>query len=261
MVAVFFVTPAHGQEGAGTPNHPMIFGLGLGDTGSSEGHVYDVRMPFGYTIIKPENRPWGLRLRLIVYAGIYDFLTDDIVDFNLRFQSLAATPGVEFLIPLGEKWTLKPFTEIGYARDFENDLNFGIWSVGLRTLTEWESRNVLLRFGTRVQYSSSFSSDLVLAEDFGELEVGFDAGFPLGFKIQGNTAYLSTYGMHRRYVDAVISRPEGNPLEVKYHSQIGVAFGTKPKIKLWFIRLPRIGIGYRWGPNVDGFRLSFGFPF
>jgi hypothetical protein len=258
---VFLVDSAYGQDRSGPSNHPMLFGLGLGDTGESDGRVYDVRMPFGYTLIPPEDRPWGLRLRLIIYAGIYDFLSDDIVDFNLRFQSLAATPGVEFLVPLGRTWMLKPFTEVGYARDFENALDFGVWSVGMRTLATWYAGNVELRFGTEVTYLSTFTSDLVLTDDYGQIEVGLDAGFPLGFKISGNTAYLSTYGIRRQYIDAFISRPEGTPLVIKYHNEIGIAFGTRPRIKLWFITLPRIGIGYRWGPNVDGFRISFGFPF
>jgi hypothetical protein len=25
--------------------------------------------------------------------------------------------------------------------------------------------------------------------------------------------------------------------------------------------LPRIGLGYRWGQNIRGLRLNFGFPF
>jgi hypothetical protein len=263
LVIVCTAVPAaaQGSGSAGGPSHPMIFGLGLGDTGEAEGRVYDIRMPFGYTLIKPEDRPWGLRLRLIVYAGIYDFEIRDAVDLDLKFQSLAATPGVEFLVPVGKGWTLKPFTEIGYARDFENKLDFGVWSVGMRTLTEWQARSLDMSFGTKVQYLSSFRSDLVLADDYLEVELGLDVGIPLGFRIGGHESYLSPYVIHRRYVDAFIARPEGESLELQYHSQVGLAFGTHPRIKLWFITLPRIGVGYRWGPSVEGWRLSFGFPF
>jgi hypothetical protein len=261
MISVLSVKPAVAQDGAGPSNHPLLFSLGLGESDESSGSVYDVRIPIGYTLIPPDDRPWGLRLRLILYAGIYDFLLDDLVDIDLRFQSLAATPGVEFLVPLGRSWTLKPFTEIGYARDFENALSFGVWSVGMRTLAVWYPGTVELSFGTEIKYLSTFKSDLDLADDYGEIKIGLDAGFPLGFDIAGNTAYLSTYGIRTQYIDAVISRPEGTPLEINFHNEIGVAFGTRPKIKLWFIKLPRIGIGYRWGPNVNGYRLSFGFPF
>ena len=229
--------------------------------GISNGTVNDVRIPIGYTLIPPDDRPWGLRLRLIVYAGIYDLGFADPEQTDIRFQSLAATPGVEFLVPVGKGWTLKPFTEIGYARDFDQDLGLGVWSIGMRTLTEWERGNVRTRLGTKVQWLSTFESDLILAENFLEFQLGLDVGFPLGFDISGSPTYLSPYGIRRQYIDAAIEQPRGHPIEITYTNEIGLAFGTRPRIKLWFITLPRIGIGYRWGPDVDGWRLSFGFPF
>lgn len=229
--------------------------------GLSDGTVNDIRIPIGYTLIQPNDRPWGLRLRLIVYAGIYDLGFSDPAQANIRFQSLAATPGLEFLVPAGKGWMLKPFTEIGYARDFDQDLGLGVWSVGMRTLTEWEGRNTRTRFGTKVQWLSTFESDLDLADRFFEFQLGLDVGFRLGFEIGGSPAYLSPYAIRRQYVNAAISQPEGDPIEITYTNEVGLAFGAHPKIKLWFFKLPRIGIGYRWGPDVNGLRLSFGFPF
>jgi len=243
------------------PVIPGLFALGLGDPDVSGGRVIDVRIPVGLTIIPVDGRPWGLRLRLIVYAGIYDLNIDDAVDLNLRFESLAATPGVEFLVPVGKGWTLKPFTEIGYAYDFDQDVDFGVWSVGIRTLAEWNPGEVEISLGTKVQYLSTFTSGFKLSDEFLELQIGLDVGIPLGFDIAGNEAHLSPYGIRRHYVDALIERPDDLPLEINFTNEIGLAFGTRPKIKVWFITLPRIGIGYRWGPNVDGWRLSFGFPF
>jgi hypothetical protein len=240
---------------------PLLFGVSVDDPEIASGSVNDVRIPIGYTLIQPEERGWGLRLRLIVYAGIYDLNFNNAIDLDLRFQSLAATPGVEFLVPVGKGWTLKPFTEIGYARNFDEDLNFGVWSVGMRTLTEWETNNLEVRLGTKVQYLSTFRSDFILSEDFFELQLGLDVGVPLNFDIAGNTAYLSPYGIRRQYINALIARPEGDPIDIQYDNELGIAFGTRPRIKLWFVTLPRVGIGYRWGPNVSGWRLSFGFPF
>jgi hypothetical protein len=239
----------------------MLFGLGLGGASDSEGTVSDVRIPIGYTLIAPEDRPWGLRLRLIVYAGIYDVGRISDPDFVLRFESLAATPGVEFLVPVGGGWTLKPFTEIGYGRDVENRLDFGVWSVGLRTLAEWDVKDIALSFGTQVQLLTSIASDLKLEDDFWELKLGLDVGIPLGFTIAGNEALLSPYGIRRQFIDAVIERPDGDPLKIDHSNEVGLAFGTRPKTTLWFFKLPRIGLGYRWGPNISGWRLSFGFPF
>ena len=254
---------ASAQQGGDSPppSSPLLFALGMNDPGVSNGSVNDIRMPFSYTLIQPEGRSWGLRLRLIVYAGIYDLDFADAANLDVRFQSMAATPGVEFLLPVGKGWTLKPFTEIGYARDFDQDVDFGVWSLGMRTLTEWQQREVQFRFGTMVQYLSTFQTDLELSDDFFELMVGFDVGFPLGFDIGGHQAFLSAYAIRRQYIDALIARPTAEPIQIQFDNEIGLAFGTRPKIKLGFITLPRIGVGYRWGPNVSGWRLNFGFPF
>ncbi|MDX2435430.1 MAG: hypothetical protein QNL88_00125 [Acidobacteriota bacterium] len=249
------------QTDSPAPVIPGLFALGMTEPGVSDGTVNDVRIPLGLTIIPVEDRSWGLRLRLIVYAGIYDLNFDNVVDLDLRFQSLAATPGVEFLVPVGKGWTLKPFTEIGYAHDFDQNIDFGVWSVGMRTLTEWQHRRVAIRLGTKVQFLSTFKSDLELSDEFYELQLGLDVGFPLGLNISGSEAYLSPYGFRRQYIDASIERPQGEPIDFTYTNELGLAFGTRPKIKLWFISLPRIGIGYRWGPELTGWRLSFGFPF
>jgi len=262
LLAVAVPCFGQGDGGAetGSTFHPFAFGFAGGGSAAPDTKVYDVRMPIGYTLIEPTDERWGLRLRLIVYAGVYDFTADDAIDLDFQFQSLAATPGVEFLVPVGD-WVLKPFSEIGYARDFDNDLGFGVWSVGMRTLVTWPVGKIDLSFGTKVQYFSEFTSDLNLEDDFGEMRIGLDARHPLPFTIGGNQGDLSLYYIRRQYIDAVIKVADGDNLEVRYTNEIGFSFGTTPKIKLWFFRLPRIGLGYRWGPNVSGFRLNFGFPF
>jgi len=262
---LLLVGQIHAQGGGGGPStpavHPFAFALGSGDSAASETKVYDIRIPMYFTLIPLEDRPWGLRLKMTVFAGVYRFTAEEAIDLNLRFQSLAATPGVEFLVPAGKGWLLKPFTEIGYAYDFDQDLGFGVWSVGMRTLVTWPIGKIDLSFGTKAQYLSTFTSDLDLADEFGEVRLGLDARHPLGFTISGSGANLSLYFIHRQYIDAIIKREEGNPLEIKQTNELGFTFGTTPKVKLWFFRLPRIGLGYRWGQNIRGLRLNFGFPF
>lgn len=265
VMTLMTVGQIHAQDeggGSSTPaNHPFAFALGSGDSAAPETKVYDIRIPMYFPLIPLEDRPWGLRLKVTAYAGVYNFAAEDAIDLNLRFQSLAATPGVEFLVPAGKGWLLKPFTEIGYAYDFDDELGFGVWSVGMRTLATWPIGKIDLSFGTKVQYHSTFTSDLDLADDFGEVRLGLDARHPLPFTIGGNQGNISLYFIRRQYVDAVIERDEGVPLEIQYSNEFGFAFDTTPKVKLWFFRLPRIGLGYRWGQNIRGLRLNFGFPF
>jgi hypothetical protein len=253
--------PASAQDGDGSASHPFALGLWGGDSAAPETEVVDFRIPASFKVFTSNRDDWGLRVRLVLYGGVYDFTIDEAVDFDLRFQSFAATPGVEFLIPVGRGWILKPFAEIGYGRDFDNALSFGVWSVGMRTIATWPVETWELSFGTKIQYLSTFTSDIAVEDDYGEIRLGFDARHPLGFTIGGNRADLSGYYIRRQYVDAFIERDNGEPLEICYTNEFGFTFGATPKIKLWVVPLPRIGLGYRFGPNIRGWRINFGFPF
>ncbi len=242
--------------------HPLAFGPGNGGISNANADVNDVRIQFYVPILKLDDRSWGLRLKVTLYAGVYDlFVDNDIIVDQLRFASFGGTLGGEFLLPVGDEWLLKPYAEGGYIRDFDDQLGFGLWGVGIRTLAEYPVHKFDLSVGTRLGFLSVIKSDLGLEDRFGEFEIGGDANHPLGFTIAGNEANLSLYYIYRYYFDARIDRPDAEPLTLEANHEIGLTFGTDPKIKLWVMKLPRIGLGYRWGKNVRGVRLSFGFPF
>lgn len=262
VMALAIAAPTFGQDAEVPAFHPFAFGFTDGDSATPGTKVYDIRIPASFKIFAADDDDWGLRLRLVLYAGVYDFTFDEAIDLNFKFESFAATPGVEFLLPVGKGWILKPFAEIGYGRDFENDLGFGVWSVGMRTIATWPVKQWKLSFGTKFQYLSTFTSDTAVADEFGEIRLGFDGRHPLPFTVGGNQADLSGYYIRRQYIDAIIEKVlAGESLKIEYTNEIGFTFGTDPRIKLWFFKLPRIGLGYRWGPNIKGFRLNFGFPF
>jgi hypothetical protein len=261
VVILTCVIPASAQDGSDTTPHPAAFGIWGGDSVTPNTEVYDIRIPASFKVFSSDEDNWGLRVRIVLYGGIYDFTVEEAIDLDLKFESLAATPGVEFLLPVGKGWILKPFAEIGYGRDFDNALSFGVWSVGLRTIVTWPAKKWDLSFGTKVQYLSTFTSDIAFADDYGELRLGFDARHPLPFTIAGNQGEISGYYIRRQWIDAFIAKEDFDPLEIRYTNELGFTFGTNPKIKLWFVKLPRIGLGYRFGPNVSGWRLTFNFPF
>jgi len=260
-VAVSGFCQGDGGSDADPTFHPFAFGFSGGGSAVPDTKVYDVRIPASFKIFSADDDDWGLRLRLVVYTGIFDFTPEKATDFEYKFQSLAATPGVEFLLPVGKGWILKPFAEIGYGRDFDNALSYGVWSAGMRTIATWPVEKWHLSFGTKVQFFSTFTSTVAVLDAYGEIRLGFDARHPLPFTIGGHQADISGYYIRRQYVDAFVGRDDNQPLEIQYTNEIGLTFGTMPRVKLWFFKLPRIGLGYRWGPNVSGVRLNFGFPF
>ena len=53
------------------------------------------------------------------------------------------------------------------------------------------------------------------------------------------------------------SEKNGNSLQY----EIGLTLGSSQSRRIWGIPLPRVGIGYRFGSNLDVFRIVFGTPF
>ena len=261
VLVLAFAIPASAQDGSRVSQHPFALGTWGGDSAAPNTEVYDFRIPMGFTVFTSDTGDWSLRVRFVLYGGVYDFTIEEAIDLDLTFSSLAATPGIEILIPVGKGWILKPFAEIGYGHDFDNALGFGVWSVGIRTIVTWPVKKWHLSFGTKFQYLSTFTSDIAFADDYGEIRLGFDARHPLPFTMQGKQADLSGYYIRRHWVDAFIAEEGIEPLEVRYTNEFGFTFGATPKVKLWIIPLPRIGLGYRFGPNITGWRINFGFPF
>jgi hypothetical protein len=43
--------------------------------------------------------------------------------------------------------------------------------------------------------------------------------------------------------------------------EVGITLGTSAPRRVWGIPLPRVGVGYRFGSDLDVFRIVFGTPF
>ena len=74
--------PAFGQ-GEETPTfHPFAFGFNGGGSATPDTKIYDLRIPASFKIFTADNDDWGLRLRLVLYAGVYDFTVEEAVDLG-----------------------------------------------------------------------------------------------------------------------------------------------------------------------------------
>ena len=70
---------------------------------------------------------------------------------------------------------------------------------------------------------------------------------------------VGVYGIARYLPD--LDLPDTLDRNVGRIYEVGVSFSTSPVLELWKIRLPWIGLGYRWGSSFRGYRVSFSFPF
>jgi hypothetical protein len=243
---------------------PILFadlgGAQVEDVTASSFAVY--RIPLSYRLRSLEDRPWGLRLTFPVSLGSYRVEALDQVDeFIANIQTASVIPGVEFELPVRERWVLKPFAEIGIGTDSRGGGTDVLYGAGLRAVGAYRpGRSSTLTVGTSAIYKQP-SSSRESFDSYSKLEVGLDARWPLGFSIGRRRALGGVFGIARRYFQLDLERLGEQPLEIDEGYEVGFSFSTDPVMAISKLEIPWIGIGYQFGEIFGGIRLYLDFPF
>lgn len=79
------------------------------------------------------------------------------------------------------------------------------------------------------------------------------------FTVGRYTPDASLYGQVREFIEEPEFRVPGrDPLVVDRQFEVGLTFGTDPRIPIWFLHLTRLHIGYAWSENFRGLRIKIG---
>jgi hypothetical protein len=219
------------------------------------------RIPISFKIRSMEDHPFGIRVYIPLSLGTTRIeAVRDLEEFFTDISSAALIPGVEFLIPVGDRWVMKPFGELGVAVDSATDDLEVLYSLGFRARGEYNPKPFHVMFGGAYRYRNNTASTAV-NNWFSTTEAGADAQLPLGFSLGKKEARGGAYVVVRRYSDLVFEIFEDDPVSIDWGYEAGLSFSTEPNLKLWIIRMPWIGIGYRWGDRTRGIRINFSFPF
>ena len=93
------------------------------------------------------------------------------------------------------------------------------------------------------------------------MEAGLDAQLPLGFSVGSRSDRGGAYAILRHFSNLEFELVTEGPFDVSWNYEVGLSFSTEPALQVWKIKLPWIGLGYRFGDHTRGVRLSFAFPF
>lgn len=229
------------------------------DVTSTGFQVY--RIPISYPIRRLGEKPWGLRITFPISLGTYELeAATDIGDVVDSVQSMAVIPGVEFQVPVGERWVIKPFGEVGIGDDSRSGETHLLYATGIRARGEYETRPFELMVGTAFRYRNAAGTDVV-KNWYSTVEGGVDAQVPLGFSIGSRGARGGGYLILRHFSNLEFEIVTDGPFEVDWNYEVGLSFATEPVLTIWKIKLPWIGLGFRFGDRTRGIRLNFSFPF
>jgi len=219
------------------------------------------RLPFGHTIRTTDEGAFGIELTLPVTLGFFDFELQDIDDGELptSVDSLGFVPGLTLVFDLQPDWTLEPYVEAGIARAADVSAHANVYAVGVASLYEfdgqgfdWLLRNDLVLAGVELRGTSG-------SDRMARLQTVLTASRP--FARDSDVDYL-VYALNEYYVDQ-----PGGPVDSAVQGgrsmqyEVGITLGWRETRHVWNIPLPRVGVGYRFGSNLDVFRIVFGAPF
>lgn len=201
-----------------------------------------------------ETYPWGLRLRLGLqfttgFAGL-----NDIDPSTVRLRSVV--PGLEVIVPFGQRSLLSPYVDLGVGQvsDGRRATLFGTGLVG-EFVFPWQ--------GFEIGIEPDLSYRTTLAVDEGDATVGAftfaaDARHPLWFKMGDARPDVGVYVRQSfLWSELEFATADGQVISVDRVFEVGAIFGFERRPKLWFFRVPTVGVGYRFG-ELTGVTIRIG---
>ena len=256
--------PPNEDDGKGLENYPYSQDLGFGGYDAGQQNVVILRIPVTHLIRSPETHPWGLRLRVPISFGIYNLDFEDFLGGidSERVRSTTVVPEAEFLIPLGNRWTLKPSVGLGLGKDFHGGQTVLLGTSKLRGVYTRPWKNLIFTFAAGAEYSFSDSRDGLYDDDYARVEVGLDTLIPFGLEVGKRRVDFSLYVLGRHYFrELVFGQVLDQPIVIEQEGEVGITFGSTPRPRIWRLPIPRLLIGYRFGEGLRGIRIKFGLPF
>jgi hypothetical protein len=266
LLAVTPAPPARAQnlltrDEQNVVNFAFATQLGSGVYSVSGRTLQIYRLPFSRTLKSADGSSFGIVLSLPVTFGFYDFELQDVAngDIPASVDAVSFVPGVTLVFEVQPGWKLEPYVEAGLSRARDSDADSSVYAGGLVSLYEfdgkgfdWQLRNDLVYAGIDIQGPAG-------SDHFARFQTVVTARRPFGR--ESSFDYL-IYAMNDYYVD----QPDG-PVDSAGRSgsslqyEVGITFGTAGTRRIWRVPVPRVGIGYRFGSNLDVVRIVFGTPF
>jgi hypothetical protein len=219
------------------------------------------RLPFSRTLKSADDSGFGIELTLPVTLGFYDFELQDVGDGDIPtdVDALSFVPGLTLVFELGPRWTLEPYAEAGIARARDVDADSSVYAGGLRSLYAFDGQGFDCLLRNDLTFAGVDLRGAGGSNRFTRLQTVVTARRP--FANRSSVDYL-VYALNEYYVD----QPDG-PVDsavrggstVQY--EIGFTLGTSDPRRLWRMPIPRVGVGYRFGSDLDVFRIVIGTPF
>jgi hypothetical protein len=240
--------------------------LGSGFYSSGNTKLFLFRVPLSSDLTEVTREKAGLRLNYPVAlgVGIIDAERDfpeiaNIIDLN-NFVTLSVMPGLEYVLPMTDIWSLAPFIDLGIARDFANETTVGIGGIGAKSFVNLDLDHARLTIANRLLYAEQENLDSGANTNFTSFETGLEYIVPTNYTISGSLISFSVYFINYYYLDElVLGGSVENRISLENKNEIGFTF-ILPKHD-WLPDNSQLGFGVQVTKDTDFYRIVLGTPF
>ena len=240
--------------------------LGSGFYSSGNARLFLFRVQLSSDLTEVTKEKGGLRLNYPVALGVgiidadRDFPEiEDVIDLN-NLVTLSVMPGLEYVLPMTDIWSLAPFIDLGIARDFANETTVGIGGIGAKSFVRLDLDHSRLTIANRLLYAEQENLDSGNNSHFVSFETGLEYTVPTSYTINGSLVSFSIYYINYYYPDdLVLGGSVENRISLENKNEIGFTF-TLPKHD-WLPDNSQLGFGVQVTKDTDFYRIVFGTPF
>lgn len=230
----------------------------IGIYGTDQQSIRVLTVPISITVRSLREHPWGIRLRLSGLVAGYGFETLDAGKVSVT--GVGFMPGIEFLVPIGTWKMLRPWLDFGAGTDLDSARTVWMTTVGLRSefIFSWEEFQFGLSPG--LTFSADWPHPTRDDDRFLNALLRVDARHSFRATASGHEPDIGPYVEYGYYIDALeFTSISGAPMEQRQRWELGVSVGFRyERPKLWFVRVPRVSLGWRFGDGVNGIRIRVG---
>ena len=273
------------------------FGFGGYKVGGLRSDVYSI--PIGFTIDDVLG-DWDLEVGIPITYGRFRFSASvpvleggmEVGSAFVRVETntMATEPKLQLNIPIPAIPGLRisPLGAFGFGGTFATDgtsqtdgvkqnlstseTPFYTYQVGLSSLYTRRFDEFLLLVGNAFVYAgdASFDSTDDIVEGYGTFKTGVEGRYPLWFDIGEFIPDVGAFFAYNLFTPSLeFSRVGQRTLEIDQIFEVGGTIGASQPFTIpWVPEMVdhalddfRLGVGYQTGEDLDGVRLTFGFPF
>ena len=245
----------------GITNYAFASYIGTGFYSTSGQDVFVFQLPFKHIIKEETDEEAGWRLNLPLTLGFINFsgLESEIPELD-DVGTITFLPGIEYRKKITSDWTLIPFADYGFARDFNHTNNVLIIGLGIKSYVNFHTEGGVLTLGNRFLYARESNEDAESNTDYTRILTGLNYRFDQHARIAGSDLGINLYYANYYYPDdLVFLERTTSPIRVGYENEIGFTVDNISNF-LFFSEL-QLGFGVRFGNDIRVYRLLFSAPF